>query len=125
MARNLNRKLTPVVRAEDEDTLERLKKVDGYAPANPQFAQVAFTQAITDMRTAQAEEEQAATILEQKRAITREKELAVHDIAIGVKDSIEVQYGKNSVELQMIGRKAEAEFKRPTRKQKKNGGENK
>ncbi|PYS90885.1 MAG: hypothetical protein DMF64_13855 [Acidobacteria bacterium] len=125
MARNPTVKLPPAVRAEDVETLERLKKVANYAPANDDFSLAAFTQAVADMRTAEAEEEQAATVLEQKRAITREKQSAVHNIAIGVKDSVEVQFGKNSVELQMIGRKTAAEFKRPQRRQKKNGGSNK
>ena len=125
MARNPIHKLQPAVRAEDEETLERLKKIDKYAPANSDFSLASFTQAVADMHTAEAEEEQAATVLEQRRAVTRETQFAVHNIAIGVKDSVEVQFGKNSVELQMIGRKTEAEFKRPKRKDKQNGGDNK
>jgi len=125
MARDKTHKLQPAVRTEDEDTLERLKQIDKYAPANEVYSLASFTQAVADLRTAEAEEEQAATIHEQKRAVSIQRQWAVHDIALGVKDSVEVQYGKNSVEVQMIGRKTEAEFKRPGRKGKKNGNGNK
>jgi hypothetical protein len=125
MAKNKTRKVQPALRAEDEGTLERLKKIDKYAPANEAFTLEAFAKAVDDLHTAEAEEEQAATIREQKRVLTIQRQWAVHDIAIGVKDSVEVQFGKNSVEVQMIGRKTEAEFKRPGRKGKKNGDGNK
>jgi hypothetical protein len=118
MANNQTRRLTPSVRAEDEDTLERLKQIANYKPANPAYSLETFTKVVTDMKAAQAEEEQTDTTLQQKRAVANQREWDTHNTAIGVKDSVEVQYGKNSVEVQMIGRKTEAERKRPVQKPK-------
>jgi hypothetical protein len=106
------------VRAEDEDTLERLKQIANYKPANPAYSIETFTKVVADMKEAQAAEEQADTTLQQKRAVANQREWDAHNTAIGVKDSVEVQFGKNSVEVQMIGRKTEAERKRPTHKSK-------
>lgn len=122
MAKDQTRRLSPAVRAEDEGTLERLKTITNYQPANPAFSKESFTTIVADMKAAQSEEEQANSTLEQKRAIAIEREWATHNTAIGVKDSVEVQFGKNSVEVQMMGRKTEAERKRPTRKPKPDAG---
>lgn len=123
MAKDQTRRLTPSVRAEDAETLERLKTIQSYAPANPAFSKAALETAIADMRAAQTEEAQAEAILEQKRAISKEREWKTHNTAVGVRDSVVVQYGKNSVEVQMMGRKTEAERKRPSGKPPKPDGD--
>ena len=118
MANKQSRRLSPAVRREDEDTLERLKTIENYRPANPDYSLESFTTVVNDMHAAQAEEEQADSISQQKRANAIEREWKTHNTAIGVRDSVELQYGKNSPQVRMIGRKVEAERKTPTRKQK-------
>jgi len=121
MAKDQTRRLSPAVRAEDLDTLERLKTIANYKPANPALTKEACETVVNDMHTAQGDEEQTAALLDQKRALAIEREWARHNTAVAVRDAIEVQFGKNSVEVQMIGRKTEDQRKRPTRKQKPEG----
>ena len=116
MAKDQTRRLSPSIRAEDIETLERLKTIQGYAPANPAYSKAALETAIAEMRAAETEELQAEAILEQKRAIANERQWKTHNTAVGVRDSVVVQFGKNSVEVQMVGRKTEAERKRPSGK---------
>ena len=46
----------------------------------------------------------------------RDSGVAFHDIAIGMRDEVMVQYGASSDEYASVGRKKKSERKRPTRK---------
>jgi hypothetical protein len=46
---------------------------------------------------------------------------AFHHNIVGVKDSVSAQYGKDSNELQSVGRKKTTEYKKPARKASKPG----
>ena len=118
MAKNEANRLKPSTLASDEAAFNALLNVTGYTPANPAYAVTAITQAINDMRAAQAAEDQAAAALATARDHAVEKEWAIHNLMLGAKDQVKAQYGKDSTQLQELGLKRVSEYK--TRKPKKN-----
>ena len=118
MAKNQSRRLTPVVLAEDEASFNALQNVTGYTPSNPGYAITALSQAINEMRAAQAAEDQAAAALATARDKAAAEEWEFHNLMLGAKDQVKAQYGKDSVEVQAVGLKRTSEYK--NRKTKKN-----
>ena len=111
MAKNENRRLTPAVLAEDEAAFNALQKVPGYAPANPNYAITALTQAFDAMRSLQAAEDQAAAAFATARDAATSQEWAVHNLLLGAKDSVRAQFGKDSTQVQAVGLKRTSEYK--------------
>jgi hypothetical protein len=111
MAKNQNKRLVPSTLADDEAAFNALLNVTGYAPANPAYTVTAITQALAEMRAAQAVEDQAVAALATARDMAIEKEWAVHNLMLGVKDQIKAQFGKDSTQVQEIGLKRVSEYK--------------
>jgi hypothetical protein len=111
MAKNQNKRLATSTLAEDETAFNALQNVTGYTPANPAYAVTAITQAFADMRAAQAAEDQVAAALATARNHSVEKEWAVHNLMLGVKDQVKAQFGKDSTQLQELGLKRVSEYK--------------
>src|ERR1044072_4418270 len=116
MAKNEANRVKPSTLASDEAAFNALQNVTGYAPANPAYAVAAITQAVNDMRIAQAAEDQAAAALATARDVAISKEWALHNLMLGVKDQVKAQFGKDSTQLQELGLKRVSEYK--TRKPK-------
>lgn len=111
MAKNQNKRLVPSTLADDEAAFNALLNVTGYTPANPAYTVTAITQAITDMRAAQAVEDQAVAALATARDLAIGKEWAVHNLMLGVKDQVKAQFGKDSTQVQELGLKRVSEYK--------------
>lgn len=118
MAKDQNRRLTPATLADDEAAFNALQNVTGYTPVNPAYAITALTQALNDMRIAQAAEDQAVAALATARDQAISREWAVHNLMLGVKDQVRAQFGKDSLQVQELGLKRASEYK--TRKPKAN-----
>ena len=116
MAKNEANRVKPSTLASDEAAFNALQNVTGYTPANPAYAVAAITQAVNDMRAAQAAEDQAAAAFATARDVAISKEWAVHNLMLGVKDQVKAQFGKDSTQLQELGLKRVSEYK--TRKPK-------
>jgi hypothetical protein len=116
MAKDKTRKITPSVLAEDEDVFARLQNIPAYAPSNPAFTVARMQTAIEEARAAREAETRAEAAHEQARDLTVEKEWLLHDTAVGIRDQVQAQFGKNSAEVQIIGRKREDEYKKRPRK---------
>jgi hypothetical protein len=112
MARNQTRRLTPATLNDDEVAFNALQKITDYAPANPNYAVAALTTAFNSMRALQAAEDQAVAALATARDAAATQEWAVHNLMLGVKDSIRAQYGKDSTQVQEVGLKRPSEYKR-------------
>jgi hypothetical protein len=111
MAKNQHKRLVPSTLADDETAFNALQNITGYTPANPAYAVTAITQALTDMRTAQAVEDQAVAALATARDQAIGKEWAVHNLMLGVKDQVKAQFGKDSTQVQELGLKRVSEYK--------------
>jgi hypothetical protein len=108
--------MTPGVLAEDEEVYARLQDITGYAPSNPAYTAANLKTAIDDVRAAQEAETRAEAARDQARDALIEKQWILHDTAVGVRDQVQAQFGKNSPQVQMIGRKREDEYKKRARK---------
>jgi hypothetical protein len=116
MARDKTRKLSPAILAEDEDVLARLQNIPNYAPSNSAYAKEKLQAAIDEARAAREAETRADAARDVARDISVEKDWNMHDIAVGIRDQVEAQFGKNSAEVQTIGRKREEDYKKRARK---------
>jgi hypothetical protein len=116
MARDKTKRVAPSVLAEDEDVFARLQNIPAYAPSNPAFTAAKMQTAIEEARAAREAETRAEAAHAQARDLTVEKEWNVHDTAVGIRDQVTAQFGKNSAEVQIIGRKREDEYKKRARK---------
>jgi Asp-tRNA(Asn)/Glu-tRNA(Gln) amidotransferase A subunit family amidase len=115
--------LRPALLAEDEDVLAALRAITNYAPANPAYTLAAIEQAYKEYRDSKAAEVQAEAAYQGARDTAAAKESAFHGLIQGVKDQVTAQFGRNSNEVQSIGRKKSSEYKPRTRGSKKGDGE--
>lgn len=119
MADRTTKSLKPSILADDRDSLAALKGVGDYAPANPGYTEVALTALQTTLDNNIA----AATLAEAEAKTKRDEEVsaawAFHNAVIGMRDSVGVQFGKDSNEFQAVGRKKTSEYKKPVRQPKK------
>ena len=111
MAKDQNRRVHPAILADDEAAYNALQNITAYAPSNPSYIVTALTQAFADMRLAQAAEDQAVAALATARDHAAEKEWAVHNLMLGVKDQIRAQFGKDSLQVQELGLKRVSEYR--------------
>lgn len=110
--------MNPSSIAADRDSLAALKNVKNYAPSNPAYSLENLTNLQSDMDAKLAASVQADAEAKAKRDDAVASSWAFHQGCIGMKDSIGVQYGKDSNEFQTVGRKKTTEYKKPTRKAK-------
>jgi hypothetical protein len=120
---NGTKRLRPAQISEDEDVLAALKAIPNYAPANPAYALAAVERAYEELKAAQAAEVQAEAAYLGARDTAVGKEFALHELIQGVKDQVTAQFGRNSNEVQSIGRKKSSEYKPRTRSSKQGSGE--
>ncbi len=125
MAQKRNRRLKPAELAADEEVYAALKSIAGYAPANPAYSLAAVEAAHTQFQQARQKEVQTAAAADAARDDANTVEWDFHDLMGGVKDQVVAQFGRNSNEVQSVGLKKPEEYKRPSGKGKKDGGETK
>lgn len=119
MPKDRTKRLKPAVLVADRDSLSALSNVTGYAPSNPAYAVTALNTLRSEMLEAQAAETQAAAAAETARDAANAKEWAFHEAIIAMKDQVVAQFGRDSDQVQVVGRKKESERKAPTRSSKK------
>jgi len=116
MAHDHTKTLKPSIIAADRDSVAAVQNITDYAPANRDYG----TQSLLD---AQAEMDAKATAAAQAEAdfkTARDEATAAahrfHNKVVGMRDSVGAQYGKDSNQFQMVGRKKTTEYKKPTRR---------
>jgi hypothetical protein len=117
MAKDESKRLTPSVLETDKASFAALQTIANYAPANPAYTAAAVATAHAELLAAQAAETQTAAAAA-ARDNTVSKEWNFHNLMLGVKDQVTAQFGRNSNEVQSIGRKKESEYKARTRRPK-------
>ena len=118
MAKDETKRLTPSVLEMDEASFAALQAITNYAPANPAYTAAEVAAAHTELLAAQTAETQTAAAAAAARDDAASKEWNFHNLILGVRDQVTAQFGRNSNEVQAIGRKKESEYKARTRKPK-------
>ena len=115
---NENKRLKPAQIEADRTSFAALQTIDGYAPANAAFTLAKATEAEAAVRSAQAAEAQAEAALAAARDAAVAREWEFHNLMIGAKDQVMAQFGRDSNEVQAVGRKKASERKAPARRTK-------
>jgi hypothetical protein len=115
---NENKRLRPAQIEVDRASFAALQTITGYAPANAAFALAKITEAEAAVRSRQAAEAQAEAALAAARDAAVASEWEFHNLIIGAKDQVMAQFGRDSNEVQAVGRKKASERKAPVRRAK-------
>ena len=115
---NNTKPIAPSILAADRDSLAALADIPTYAPANQAYTEEALRALQTDADNKAASSAQADATAKGKRDDAVASAWAFHNGVVGMRDSVGVQFGKNSNEFQRVGRKKTTEYKKPTRKPK-------
>jgi hypothetical protein len=118
MSSSLNRRINPDFITDAQAVLAALKTVKGYTPANSAFGVEALEAAFNEMLASQTAETQTEAAFKAARDTAVQKEWAFHTLALGAKDQIIAQFGRDSDEAQAVGLKKKSERKKPERKSK-------
>ena len=118
MAKDETKRLSASALEADKASFEALETITNYAPANTAYTSEAVQTAHEEMLAAQAEETRTAADADTARDNAVRKEWVFHNVVRGVKDQVTAQFGRNSNEVQALGRKKESEYKPRTRKRK-------
>lgn len=118
MAKNQTKRLLPSILADDIATINAVKDISGYNPANPVYKVVVLDADVADVQAKQAHVDQLKAALAAAEDDLTAAQWKVHNDALGVKDQVRAQYGKDSNEAQAVGLKKPTEYKAPKRKTK-------
>ena len=95
-----------------------MQAINNYAPANQAYTVAAITRAHAALQSAQTAEAQAAAAMAAARDDATAREWEFHNLMLGVKDQVMAQFGRDSNEVQALGRKKPSEYKPRARKPK-------
>jgi hypothetical protein len=118
MAKDETKRLNPSVLDADNTAFAALQAIANYAPANPTYTTAAITTAHAELLATRTTEAQTAAAAAAARDAAVNKEWNFHNLMLGVKDQVTAQFGRNSNEVQSLGRKKVSEYKARTRKSK-------
>lgn len=116
MAKNQDKRLSPVKIEADENGFTALQSITDYTPINQAYAlhTVAAVHAdLEGLRQAQIDAA-AAAVAARDRQVAKEWEF--HNLMLGVKEQIIAQFGKDSDEVQALGLKRKSDYKPPKRR---------
>lgn len=116
MARDESRRISPGVLQSDKESLAALKTITTYAPANPEVSVAALDGVEQEMTDTQEAEAQAVAALATARDVAVAAEWKYHNRMINMRDAVGGQFGRNSNEVQKVGRKKTSEFSQRKRK---------
>ena len=116
MADPKTKRLNPLILKADADTVTNLESITTYKPANDAYTLVKAQAAAQTYLLAAAAEVKAEAALKTARDQAVAAEQAFHAIALGVRDQVVAQFGKDSDEVQSIGLKKKSERKAAGRK---------
>jgi hypothetical protein len=118
MAKNETKRLSASVLDSDEKAFAALQEMTDYTPVNPAYTTEAVAEARAELRAAREAEVQAAAAANAARDNAVAKEWRFHNLVLGTRDQVTAQFGRNSNQVQAVGRKKTSEYKSRTRKPK-------
>ena len=108
-------RLRPDQLAADIEALNALKAMADYAPANADVSVAKLETARAAMVAEQAKGDQLKAAFDAQRDTTVTNERTFHDLITAAYDAVRGQYGRDSNQVQAMGRKKTSEYKRPVR----------
>ena len=120
MAQNNTKPLKPSVITADRESVAAVQTYADYAPANKDYSKESLLAAQTEMdgKVAAAAQAEAAFKAARDEAVAATHRF--HNKVVGMRDSVAAQYGKDSNQVQGVGRKKTTEYKAPARSTKTN-----
>lgn len=108
---NQSKRLLPGRLREDREGFAALQALPGYVPANGAYALAELRRVFGELEAAREAEVQAeaARAAARDRAVAKEWEF--HELMQGAKDQVVALFGRDSVEVQAVGRKRISEYK--------------
>lgn len=119
MAKDQSKRLKPSILLVDENGYAALRSIVTYTPINPIFSVEALAATLADVVRLRQAEADAVTLAATSREAAVAKEWEFHNLMLGVKTQIIAQFGIDSDELEMLGRKKKSNYKPPGRKTSK------
>lgn len=116
-----SRRIAPSLIAADTAAHDALRAISSYAPANPAYTVAELNKKRQAVEAARTAETQAAAAYDAARDELVAAEWEYHNAILGSRDQVVAQFGKDSNEVQSVGRKKVSEYKKPTRR--KAGGD--
>ncbi len=117
MLRDAKSKRIPSNKLDDDKVaLDALKTLKDFAPNSGALSLENIVAAYEAMSQNQTAEIQAKIAFDTQRDVTLKSEHAFHDLMIRAYDAVRGQYGRDSAQVQAMGRKRVSEYKRPTQK---------
>jgi len=118
MAKDEIKRLKAAALKADEDAYTALKTIQGYKPANPDYALPLLENMHQAMTGNQDRELIAEKEWKSARDDANDAEWEFHNAVLGMKDQVIAQFGVDSNEVQLLGLKKKSEYKRPGRRKK-------
>ena len=116
MAKNESRRLKPSILLADENGFAAMQTILHYAPVNPSFSVDLVASVRRNMVNLRLEEMEAQKAYTTARNAAVAKEWEFHNLMLGVKTQVIAQFGLDSDELALLGRKKKSDYKPPGRR---------
>jgi hypothetical protein len=94
------------------EVVKAVQELNNYTPINPDYALPKLEACLDEMNSLRAVEDAAEKALKAARDKTIMAEWKLHKIAMGAKDQIIAQYGKDSDEYRSLGLKKKSDYKK-------------
>lgn len=107
-----NRKLSNDILSDDANSFAGLKTITNYKPSNPLYTVEAIETVEEEMKQLQMQYVQLSTQVATVYDNMLKKEWEFHERTIGAKTSVAAQYGRDSDEVQIVGKKKISDYKK-------------
>lgn len=123
MAQDQTKAIKPSIIAADRDSVAAAQSLTDYKPANNDYSTQSLleAQAEMDAKTTAAAQAEAAFKTARDEAVASTHRF--HNKVVGMRDSVGAQFGKDSNQVQAVGRKKTTEYKKHPRKPSKTSAE--
>ena len=121
MSAKSSRRIAPSLIASDIAAHDALRAISSYAPSNPAYTIAELDKKRQALEAKRAAEAQTAAAYDAARDEAVAAEVEYHNAILSSRDQVVAQFGKDSNEVQAVGRKKVSEYRKPTRK--KAGGD--
>jgi hypothetical protein len=105
------KRLLPGRLQSDRDSFAALQALAGYTPANGAYSLAELGRVLAELEEARTAEVQAEAARAAARDRAAAKEWEFHELVQGAKDQVVAQFGRDSHEVQAVGRKRVSEYK--------------
>lgn len=121
MAQDQTKSIKPSIIAADRDSVAAVQSLTDYKPANNDYTTQSLLEAQAEMDAKATASAQAEAAFKTARDEAVASTHRFHNKVVGMRDSVSAQFGKDSNQVQSVGRKKTTEYKKSTRKPNESG----